>query len=65
MFAVRRDAQYGQNQKGKDRQEDEEAKDGDEKGGQEKQESGPVGRSACQPARYDGFDLGRRNNRAG
>jgi hypothetical protein len=33
MFAVRRDAQYGQNEKAKDRQEDEEAKKSDEKGG--------------------------------
>jgi hypothetical protein len=33
MFAVRRDAQYGQNEKAKGRQEDEEAEESDEKSG--------------------------------
>jgi hypothetical protein len=33
MFAVRRDAHYGQNEKAEDRQKDEEAKQGNEKGG--------------------------------
>jgi hypothetical protein len=32
MVAVRRDAQYGQNEEAKDRQEDEDAKEGNEKG---------------------------------
>jgi hypothetical protein len=33
MFAVRRDAHYGQNEEAEDRQEDEDAKEGNEKSG--------------------------------